>query len=1051
MIERIVGICLRKRFVVIMIAVLATGYGYYSWTQLKIEAYPDIGDVTAKVTTQAPGLAAEEVEQQITTPLERILTSTPGLVAMHSSSTFGLSLITLVFRDGAEDYWSRQRTLERISKVNLPSGIAPALDPVSPPSGEIYRYTLESDTKNVMELSEIQRWEVIPALLKVPGVTNVDNFGGFTRQFQLELNPVELQRYGLGLNDVVTAINSNSANAGGSRITRGEQSYVIRGLGLVRTLDDLGNIVVTQRQGVPILVRDLGTLQFAHQEREGILGKDKNPDTIQGIVDLLKGENPSETLKGVHKTVDELNKELAPRDVSIVPYIDRDDLVQATVNKVSHTIGGGMALVFIVLILFLGSPRSAFVVAVTIPLALAVAFILMNWTKLPANLLSLGAIDFGIIVDPAIVVTEAILRRREAKPDEALTEDEVRRVAGQVIKPIFFATLIIITAYFPLFALQRAEAKLFTPIAYTVAYALFGALLCTLALVPGLAFEAFREPRQMFRNAVLDWLQRGYYNNLARLLRRQAIVYAGVAISFAAIGILGATVGREFLPNLDEGSLWLQVQMPTGISLDKASEMAGELRRALKEFPEVAHAITQLGRSDDQTDPWTPSHIEAPVTLTPYNTWPGGETKDEFLRRLSARLNRLPGFDIAISQPIIDNVNELVSGAHSPLVVKIFGQDLDELRRIGGEIVAVLNGIRGTAEASIAEEPPIPQIAIQVDRAAAARYGINVADIVNLIQTGVGGAPIGQVYVEDRVYDVSVRFAKDARDNPEVLGDLVLNTASGAQIPLSQVASIKLQNGESSISHDMTHRNLTVKIDYRDRDLSSYLSEAQAKIGKAVHFDANKYRLEWGGQFENQRRAQARLIFIMGIVLALMTSFLYMGFGKLRQAVLVLFVVPLATFGGLVALHVRGETLNVATAVGFIALFGVAVLNGVIMIANLNRLRRRGDALRDAVLSGAAERFRPVLMTATVATVGMIPAAIATGVGSDVQRGLATVIVGGLIVATLLTLFILPTLYFVMERFVDRRFPSIALMEREASGQSEAGAEERFEQAREPH
>src|SRR5579875_533298 len=1035
MIDRLVGICLRKRYLIMVIALLAAGYGYYSWTQLKIEAYPDIGDVTAKVTTQAPGLAAEEVEQQITIPLERVLMSTPGLVAMHSNSTFGLSLITLIFRDGAEDYWSRQRIMERVNQVNLPSGVTPGLDPVSPPSGEIYRYTLESDSKNLMELSDIQHWEVIPALLKVAGVTNVDNFGGFTKQYQLELNPVELQRYGLGLNDVVTAINNNSANAGGSRITRGEQSYVIRGLGMVHTLDDLGNIVVTQRNGIPILVRDLGTLKFAHQEREGILGKDNDPDTIQGIVDLLKGENPSETLKGIHKTVDELNKELAARDVRIVPYIDRDHLVQATVHKVSHTVGGGMALVFFVLLIFLCSPRAAFVVAVTIPLALVTTFILMNWTNLPANLLSLGSIDFGIIVDPAIVVTEAILRRRETRPDDVLTKSKVRSLTSQVTKPIFFATLIIITAYFPLFALQRAEAKLFTPIAYTVAYALFGALLWTFILVPGLALEAFRRPRRMLRNVPLEWLHAGYHETLARLLHRPVIVYAGVALSFAAIGVLGATVGREFLPNLDEGALWLQVQMPTGISLNKASEMAGELRRALKEFPEVDHAITQLGRSDDQTDPWTPSHIEAPVTLTPYDTWPNGETKKEFLRRFSARLSQLPGFDISISQPIIDNVNELVSGAHSPLVVKIFGQDFNELRRIGGEIVDVLNGIRGTAEASIAEEPPIPQITVKVDRAAASRYGINVSDIVNLIQTGVGGAPIGQVYVEDRVYNISVRFPKDARDNPEVLGDLVLNTPSGAQIPLSQVATIKLQDGESSISHDMAHRNLTVKMDYRDRDLSSYLAEAQDKIAKEVKFDPNNYRLEWGGQFENQQRAQARLIFIMGIVLALMTVFLYAGFGKLRQAILILSVVPLATLGGLVALHIRGETLNVATAVGFIALFGVAVLNGVIMIANLNRLRDRGYDLWNAVVHGASERFRPVLMTATVATVGMIPAALATGVGSDVQRGLATVIVGGVMVATILTLFILPTLYFVVERFVERRLPEIASAEAEAVGE----------------
>jgi cobalt-zinc-cadmium resistance protein CzcA len=1024
MIDRIVGICLHKRFVVMAIALLAAGYGYYAWTQLKLEAYPEISDVFVKVTTQAAGLAAEEVEQQITTPLERTLASTPGLVAMHSSSTFGLSLITMVFRDGSEDYWSRQRVTERINQVNLPAGITPAFDPLYGTMGELLRYTLQSDSKNLMELSDIQNWVVGPALLKVPGITNVETFGGFTKQYQLELNPVELQRYGLGLNDVVTAINNNSSNAGGGRIARGEQSYVIRGIGLVRTLEDLGNIVVTQRNGIPILVRDLGTLQFGHQEREGIVGQDNNPDVVQGTLQMLKGENPSVVLKRIHAKVDELNKKLAGQDVKIVPYIDRADLVGATVEKVAHTVGEGMGLVFIVLMLFLGSLRSAFVVAVTIPMALVAVFTLINLTGMAANLLSLGSIDFGVIVDGAIVVMEAILRLREEKPTEALTEDEVRNVTGQIAKPIFFATLIIITAYLPLFAFERAEAKLFTPIAYTITYALFGALLCTMCLVPGLAFEAFRKPRKMFHNRVLEWLHDGYFGILSVLLRRPAIIYVTVLISFSAVGILGATIGREFLPNLDEGSLWLQVQMPTGISLDKASEMASELRRALREFPEVATAVTQVGRSDDQTDPWTPSHIEAPVALTPYDTWPNGETKEEFLRRLDARLKQLPGFDISISQPIIDNVNEAVSGAHSPLVLKIFGDDLHELRSIGDQIVDVLNGIRGTTEASLVQEPPIPQVAIEVDRAAAARYGINVSDIGNLIQTGVGGATIGNVYVGDRIYGLSVRFPKKDRDNPEVLGNLILNTPGGAQILLSQVASIKLQNGESSIAHDMTRRNLTVKIDYRNRDLSSYLAEAQEKIDKTVHFDPNNYHIEWGGQFENQRRAQQRLIFILGIVLALMALFLYMGFGTLRQALLILSVVPLATLGGLTALHLRGETLNVATAVGFIALFGVAVQNGVIMVSNLNRLRAHGHGLRNAVLHGACERFRPVLMTATVATVGMVPAALATGIGSDVQRGLATVVVGGLIVATLLTLFILPTLYFVMERFIARLAPA---------------------------
>jgi len=1021
MINRIIGICIRKRLVVVMVSILLALFGYYSWTKMAVEAYPDIGDVTAQVVTQSPGLAAEEVEQQITTPLERGLAGTPGLESMRSSSTFGLSLITLVFRDGAEDYWSRQRVMERINQISLPSGIQSGLDPVTGATGEIYRYTLESDTKNLMELSEIQRWTVIPALEQVPGVVNVDNFGGFTMEYQLELAPVQLERYGIGLNDVVTAISNNSSNAGGSRISRGEQGYVIRGIGMVHTLGDLGSIVVTERKGVPILVRDLGKLTYSHQEREGILGKNSNPDTIEGIVDLLRYQNPSEVLEGIHAKVAELSKQLAPMGVRIVPYIDRDDLVQETVRKVSHTVFEGIGLVCIVLILFLGSPRSALIAAVTIPLSLVAVFIMMHFTNMPANLFSLASIDFGIIVDGAIVVTEAILRRREADPTVPLSEQDVFSTTTQVARPIFFATLIIITAYLPLFSFQHAEAKLFSPMAFTVGYALFGALLSTFTLIPGLAYIAFRKPRPIFHNRPLEKLQSGFRRALERMLAIPKIAFMIGGAALIIVVVLGISTGREFLPELDEGALWLQVQLPSGLSLDKASEMAGQLRHTLLQFPEVSYAITQLGRNDTGTDPWTPSHIEAPVGLKPYNVWPKDETRADFLRHLNARLQQLPGFETGISQPISDMVEDSISGAHSPLVIRILGNDFNELRRVGSEIVTVLHGIRGTADASIFQEPPIPQIAIDIDRAATARYGINVSDVTSLIQTGVGGASVSTVYVGDRTYGVTVRFPKDTRNSPEALGNLLLNTSDGAQVPLSQVAHIKLQSGESTIAHEMAHRVLLVRIDLRDRALSDYLVEAQTRIDNSVHFDHSKYRIEWGGEFENQQRAQARLVLIMGIVLALMAVFLFSEFGKMRQAILILGVVPLATLGGLVALHVTGETLNVASAVGFIALFGVAVQNGIIMVANINRVREQGMELREAVLSGAVERFRPVLMTATVATVGMLPAALATGVGTDVQRALATVVVGGLMIATLLTLFILPTYYFVMEQRVERR------------------------------
>ncbi|MEW6343311.1 MAG: CusA/CzcA family heavy metal efflux RND transporter [Pseudomonadota bacterium] len=1020
LIDAVITRCFEKRVAVIFVAVLVVIFGYYSWTQMAVEAYPELTDVTAQVTTQVPGLAAEEIEQQVTTPLERALASTPGVVMMRSSSTFGLSLITMVFKDGAEDYWSRERINDRLSGVTLPAGVTPSLDPVSGPAGEIYRYTLESDTKNLMQLSEIQNWTVIPGLMEVPGVANVDNFGGFTKEYQLEIDPKQLMRYNVAISDVMTAINANNGNSGGGRVTRGEQSYIVRGIGQVHTLKDLGNIVVTQRNGVPVLVRDLGKLVYGHQVREGVLGKDNNPDTIEGIVDLLKYQNPSKVLEDVHAKVNELQKQLAPMGVRIVPYIDRDDLVHATIDKVSHTVMEGVGLVVIILILFLGSPRSAIVAAVTIPLALVTVFILMHLTKMPANLFSLGAIDFGVIVDGAIVVTEAILRKRESNPNDVLSATSVLEATRQVAHPIFFATLIITAAYLPLFAFERAEGKLFQPMAYTVGYALFGALLATLTLIPGLAYMALRKPRKIHHNRVLTSLQQAYFHSLDWFLARHRLSYVIGAVSLTLVIVLGATIGREFLPELDEGSLWLQVQMPSGLSVDKAIDMANELRRVVREFPEVSYIVTQLGRNDTGTDPWTPSHIESCVGLTPYSKW-HGETKGQFIDRLNARLKQIPGISVGISQPIVDGEDDMIGGAHSALVLRVYGEDFKEMRRIGGDIVDVLKGIRGTNDASIFQEPEIPQLVVETDRDAAARYGINVADVSTLIQNAIGGAPITQVFVADRTYNVTLHVPRSSVTDREALGQLPLTSTSGAKVPLSMVARISLKTGESTIAHEMGKRQITIRVDNRDRALSDYLAEAQQKIDQNVKYDHEKYHLEWAGTFENEQRAQKRLAVSFLVVMGIMLTLLIGNFGNSRQALLVLGVVPLATLGGLIALHVRGETLNIATAVGFIALFGVAVQNGIIMVSNFNRLRAMGTPLRDAVTTGAIERFRPVLMTATVATAGMLPAAIATGVGTDVQRGLATVVVGGLGVATLLTLYILPTYYYVLERHVELR------------------------------
>ena len=1026
MISHLIEVCFRRRHIVWGAAILFAFMGYIACTKMTVEAYPDLSDVTVQVTTQVPGLAAEEIEKQITIPLERALVNTPDLFIMRSSSTFALSLITLVFNGEAEDYFSRERVLNQISNATLPAGIQPALSPLTGSGGEIYRYTLESNSKNLLELSEIQRWIVMPALKQVPGVADVNNFGGFTKEFQLILDPAKLQRNNVVLNDVVNAINNNTANAGGGRVSRGEQSYIVRGIGQVHSLEDMGLIVVTQNNSIPVLIRDLGQLQFGHQEREGILGKNNNPDTIEGIVQMRKHENPSQVLEGLHAKIDGLQQQLNAMDVKIVPYIDRDDLVKLTIDKVRHTVIEGISLVCIVLILFLGSPRSALVAVVAIPAALATVFIMMNLTHMPANLFSLGAIDFGVIVDGAIVVMEAILRRREDEPNMPLTFEDTLKTTNYVARPIFFATLIIISAYLPLFAFERAEGKLFTPMAYTVSYALLGALICSMVLIPGLAYTALRKPQKIFHNRPLLWLTEKYSRVLSGFLERPIIAYMiGVMVILVVI-VLGVTAGREFLPDLDEGALWLQVEMPSGLSLDKADEMASTLRKTLLAHPEISYVVTQVGRSDEGTDPWTPSHIEVPVGLKPYALWPHGETKAQLIATLNAEFKKMPGFSVGISQPIIDNVNDLLGGAHSPLALRIYGDDLSESRRIGTEIVKILKTVRGTASVSIFQEPPIPQMVVTLDRTKIARYGINIADVTNLIETGLGGAPVATVYVDNRMYNATVRFPKDSKNSVEALGNLFLNSSTGAKILLSQLGTIEYKTGESNISHEEGERLITIRIDNRGRDLTSYLHEAQQRIAHEVKFNTTKYRLQWAGQFESQQRAQKRLMYILGIMLIVMAILLFFQFQKLRLVLLILGVVPMATLGGLITLHLTGETLNVATSVGFIALFGVSVQNGIIMIANIRRVRDTSVSLPETVIAGAAERLRPVLMTATVASFGMLPAALATGVGTDVQRGLATVVVGGLAVSTLLTLFILPTYYYVIERVCEQggvKFP----------------------------
>lgn len=1017
--RNIVFTAIQKRWLMLALFSLLGVFGYYSWTQLSVEAYPDIADVTSQVVTQVPGLAAEEVEQQITIPIERALNGMPGMHVMRSKSTFGLSMITIVFNDGVDDYFARTRIQERLSDVELPYGASPGLDPLTSPTGEVFRYIIESNRHDLRELTDLQNWLIIPKIKQVSGVADVTNFGGITTQYQIELDPRKLEQYQLSIDEVVETIARNNANAGGSILNRGDLGYVVRGIGLVKNLEDIGRIVVKSEKGVPILLNDIGKLKYGNLERKGILGyTDRRRDyseSIEGIVLLLKRENPSDVLAGINKTVDELNNGLLPEGVKIHAFLDRTSLVKTTLTTVSHTLLEGMALVIIVLIIFLGSWRGALLVAITIPISLLIAFILMKLTNIPANLLSLGAIDFGIIVDGAIVMMETILKNREDNPTETLQEKSIADRAFEVAKPIFFATLIIITAYLPLFAFERVEKKLFTPMAYTVGYALIGALLISLLLIPGLAYITYRKPKKMYHNKWLEKLTDAYYHRIQGIMEKPKKIFLPLSLILTAAIGLSIMVGKDFLPPLDEGSIWLQVQLPPGITLEKSSELSDTLRHRTLKYGEVTYMMVQAGRNDDGTDPFTPSHFECSIGILPYSEWPRGKTKYDLIDELAKEYEDMPGYTVGFAQPMIDGVMDKISGAHSELVVKIYGDDFKETRRIAEAVAKTLKTIKGAVDIAIDQEPPLPQLQIHANRDKIAQYGLNVSSVGNLIEIAIGGKAVSQVFMGNKVYDIICRYTEGSRDTPEKIGNLMLTNNEGVKIPLSQVADVKLSTGESTITREMNKRHLTVKLNLRGTDLSTLLKTAQPKIEREVKYDRHKYSIQWGGQFENQNRAYSRLAVIVPLALAIMFILLYSAFGKFRQAGLILSIVPLALFGGMLALNVRGMTLNVSSAVGFIALFGVAIQNGVIMISHINELRKKGMQLKEGVIAGAKDRFRPVLMTATVAVLGLLPASLATGIGSDVQRPLATVIVYGLMFSTLLTLYALPSLYYLLE------------------------------------
>ena len=1017
--EKFIRLILKRRWLVATAFLLVCAFGVYAWTQLALDAYPDIADTTVQVVTQVPGLAAEEMEQQITIPMERSLNGLPSLKMMRSTNTFGISTIMLVFQDGTEDYWARQRVRECIDGVDLPFDAAPELNPLTSPTGEVYRYILKSDNHSLRELTDLNKWVVIPRLTQISGVASVSNYGGITTQYQLEIDPDKLSKYGISLAEVEESINLNNSNAGGSTLVRGDQSFVVRAEGLITDLKDMENIVVRNVDGTPVFLGDLGSLKYGNLERKGIMGYlDDDTDCrdgVEGIVQILRYQNPSEVLGNVHTAVDELNTEVLPKGVSIYPVLDRTNLVGATLDTVTHTLLFGMLLVVAVLLLFLGSIKSALLVAITIPISLLVAFILMHFTGIPANLLSLGAIDFGILVDGAIVMMENILKMREDHPDEKLDENMSVQRVKKVANPIFFSTLIIITAYLPLFTFQSIEKKMFTPMAFTVGYALTGALMVALILVPGMAYALYKRPRKVFHNKFIEKLTVMYRERTAKTLEKSKWVYAVIAGVLCMVGMLAVAVGKDFLPTLDEGGIWIQVQTPPGISLNRSAEMADTLRKHLKKFPEVTYVMTQVGRDDEGTEAFSPSHIECSVGLKPYKEWTTGRDKDALVAAMAEEVAKMPGYKAGFSQPIIDMVMDQMAGSHSDLAIKIYGEDLVKTREIASQVLDVVSKIPGAEDVVIDQEPPLPQLKISTDREKIAQYGLNVADVADLIEVAIGGKAISQVFIGSRVYDVTCRYVESSRSTPEQIGNLMLTSSSGASIPLSAVAKIETSLGASSIMREMGKRYLTVRLNLRGKDLSSFLAEAQTKIDESVVYDHSENRIRWDGQFENQSRAYKRLAIIIPFVLLLMFLLLFGAFGKFRQAGLLIALLPMALLGGLAALTVRGMTFNISSAVGFIALFGLTIQNGVIMISHINDLRKEGAPLKEAVIEGASHRLRPVLMTATVAVLGLLPASMASGIGSDVQRPLATVIVYGLLFSTIITLYILPTLYYKME------------------------------------
>ena len=1039
MLRKIIRFALRQRLLVVGVAVLVIMLGVRAFFGLPVEAFPDVEDVHVQIITQWGGHAAEEMERSVTLPIERQMNGTPNLSNLRSISMFGLSVVTLTFEDGTTDYFARQQVLERLPTAVVPTGVTPQLSSLSNSTGEIFRYTVQGK-RPLTDLKALEDWVIEPAFRTVPGVADVVSFGGQLKQYQVDLDPAKLTSLGITLPQVEQAIANANANAGGGYLAHGYERQVVRGVGLFQSVADIGAVAVASPNGVPIHVSDLGVVHVGGAPREGIVAKDTLDDVVEGIVLMRKGQNALDVLKNVRTKAADINTTLLPRDVKLHPFYDRATLVHHTVTTVEENLAIGAGLVLLILVVFLGDWRSAVIVGLVIPLSLLIAFILMDVEHVSANLISLGAIDFGIIVDAAVVMVEAFLVRLALTPPptaaqlRATAEHEIhaegadaqRRhdfdlrasvekrhllatIAEGMGRPILFAKAIVITAFLPIFTFQRVEKRIFSPMAFTLTFALLGSLLLSLTLVPVLASlwmrsghssepRAARFLRERFAPA-LDWA----------LARKKTTL--GVAIGLLAVSLaIGTRLGTEFLPELDEGNIWLTVTMPTGISLEQAKIIERHVRGIMLKYPEVTQLVSQQGRPDDGTDSKGANNLEVYADLAPRGTWKTAHDKDELIAKMQQELESIPGLDLNFSQYIKDNVEEALSGVKGELVVKIFGPDLGILQQKADEVRRVMAGVQGVADLGVEQQFGQPQVRFEIDRSSLARYGVAVSDVNDAIETAIGGRAVTQFLEGDKVFDVRVRFADASRDNQQAIEHLMVNTADGRATPLASLGRLITNEGASRISRESNERRIAIKSSVRGRDEGSFVAEAQQKVADQVALPPG-YRITWGGQFENQRRATARLAVIVPASILLIFILLFSAFGSVRYAALILANLPFALIGGIMVLWLRQINLSVSAAVGFIALFGIAVQNGVILVTEFNRLRGEGHELIDAVKLGTLDRLRPVVMTALMAALGLLPAALSHGIGAETTRPFASVIVGGLLTSTVLTLFILPILY----------------------------------------